>query len=60
MRKTSLLQATIREYYQTKNYSSDNILYINNLKEQGIQYYRNEVKTFVKQVVVFLLYFLML
>jgi replication factor C subunit 2/4 len=44
--KTSLLQATIREYYETKNYSSDNILYINNLKEQGIQYYRNEVKTF--------------
>jgi len=28
-----------------KNYE-DNILYINSLKEQGITYYRNEVKTF--------------
>jgi len=44
--KTSLLYATIREYYQLKNIPSNNVLYINNLKEQGIQYYRNEVKTF--------------
>ena len=44
--KTSLLYATIREYYQMKNIPSNNVLYINNLKEQGIQYYRNEVKTF--------------
>jgi DNA polymerase III delta prime subunit len=46
--KTSLLNAIIREYY--KGYSpkeySDNILCINNLKEQGISFYRNEVKTF--------------
>ena len=46
--KTSLLEATIAEYY--KEYDNinkqNNILYINNLKEQGIQYYRNEVKTF--------------
>ncbi len=49
--KTSLLEATIKEYY--KEYSQtntinklNNMLYINNLKEQGIQYYRNEVKTF--------------
>ena len=44
--KTSLLYATIREYYQQKNIPNNNVLYINNLKEQGIQYYRNEVKTF--------------
>jgi DNA polymerase III delta prime subunit len=44
--KTSLLYATIREYYQCKNIPINNVLYINNLKEQGIQYYRNEVKTF--------------
>lgn len=44
--KTSLLEATIREYYQNDNFSKENILYINNLKDQGIQYYRNEVKTF--------------
>lgn len=44
--KTSLLYATIREYYNTKNIPKYNILCINNLKEQGIQYYRTEVKTF--------------
>ena len=46
--KTSLLEATIKEYYdEYENINkSNNILYINNLKEQGIQYYRNEVKTF--------------
>ena len=58
--KTSLIQALIREYYtpldpqnspkaslsafQTQH--NENILYINSLKEQGITYYRNEVKTF--------------
>ncbi len=44
--KTSLLYATIREYYQKDVIPRQNVLYINNLKEQGIQYYRNEVKTF--------------
>jgi DNA polymerase III delta prime subunit len=46
--KTSLLNAIIREYYKdipTKNYE-ENILYINSLKEQGINYYRSDVKTF--------------
>lgn len=46
--KTALLQATVRQYYRDwspKQYHS-NILCINSLKEQGIQYYRNEVKTF--------------
>ena len=45
--KTSFLNAVIREYYQLepKDYQ-DNILHINNLKEQGINYYRNDVKTF--------------
>jgi replication factor C subunit 2/4 len=44
--KTSLLDAIIREYYETDNINRGNILYINNLKEQGIQYYRSEVKIF--------------
>jgi len=44
--KTSLIDAIIREYYNDNNYFTENILTINNLKEQGIQYYRNEVKTF--------------
>jgi len=46
--KTSLLNSIIREYYN--NYSpkeyENNILYINSLKEQGINYYRTDVKTF--------------
>ena len=44
--KTSLLKAIIKEYYKDIENANENILYINNLKEQGIQYYRNEVKTF--------------
>tara|TARA_X000000950_G_scaffold159369_2_gene195218 strand:+ start:16993 stop:17946 length:954 start_codon:yes stop_codon:yes gene_type:complete len=44
--KTSLLEATVREYYKLDKLPINNILYINNLKDQGIQYYRNEVKTF--------------
>jgi DNA polymerase III delta prime subunit len=45
--KTSLINAIIHEYYENiTNCNSENILYINNLKEQGISYYRTEVKTF--------------
>lgn len=44
--KTSLLNALIREYYKGANNYKDNILYINSLKEQGINYYRTDVKTF--------------
>ena len=46
--KTSLLNTLIREYYDTyspKEYE-ENVLYINSLKEQGINYYRTDVKTF--------------
>lgn len=48
--KTSILDATIREYYGKKKIPKNNVLYINSLKEQGIQYYRNEVKTFCQTV----------
>ena len=46
--KTTLLDAIIREYYNGIEYDDykENVLYINNLKEQGIHYYRNDVKTF--------------
>ena len=46
--KTSLLNALIREYYvgSTPKEYAENVLYINSLKEQGINYYRTEVKTF--------------
>ena len=44
--KSCLIDSTIKEYYKTDNIPIHNVLYINNLKDQGIQYYRNEVKTF--------------
>lgn len=72
--KTTILNALVREYYQTdtqnqsekheknnenmseknqsdknqcdKNQYDENILHINSLKEQGINYYRSDVKTF--------------
>ena len=44
--KTSIIEATIREYYQLDKIPKNNVLYINSLQEQGISYYRNEVKTF--------------
>jgi DNA polymerase III delta prime subunit len=47
--KTTLLYAIIREYYGVEPNDprlENNILLINNLKEQGIQYYRSEMKTF--------------
>jgi DNA polymerase III delta prime subunit len=46
--KTSLLNTIIREYYYefTPKEYEENVLYINSLKEQGINYYRTDVKTF--------------
>ena len=43
--KSSLISAITREYYQS-NQNEDNMLFISNLKDNGISYYRNEVKTF--------------
>lgn len=43
--KTSLINAIVREYYEGST-KEDNILSINSLKDQGISYYRTEVKTF--------------
>jgi replication factor C subunit 2/4 len=46
--KTTILNSIIKEYYRgfsQKEYE-ENVLYINNLKEQGINYYRVDVKTF--------------
>jgi len=56
--KTTMLHALAREYYYSAFYSQDspisgneilsenNVLFINNLKEQGIQFFRNDMKTF--------------
>jgi len=43
--KSSLINVLIKEYYGDIKYR-DNVLEINSLKEQGIQYYRTDVKTF--------------
>ena len=47
--KTTMLYALIREYYgfsKTDTIPETNILFVNNIKDQGINYYRNEMKTF--------------
>jgi replication factor C subunit 2/4 len=49
--KTSFLYAIIREYYGIANESplpENNIMFINNLKEQGINFFRTEMKTFCR------------
>jgi len=43
--KTSLINAIIHDYYGEQP-KEENVLSINSLKEQGISYYRNDVKTF--------------
>lgn len=43
--KTAIISAIIREYYGDQ-YTDNNILVLNSLKEQGIQYYRNDLKVF--------------
>ena len=47
--KTSLLNIICKEYYG-ESYDKNNILVINSLKEQGISYYRTEVKTFCQTI----------
>ena len=46
--KSTILKTIVREYYNDCKPSDylENIMYINSIKEQGINYYRNEVKTF--------------
>jgi DNA polymerase III delta prime subunit len=47
--KTTMLYALLHEYYgipREVHIPETNVMFINNLKEQGIQYFRNELKTF--------------
>ena len=47
--KTSILNTVIRDYYGSnfgRKTLEDNVLYINNSKDQGINYFRTDVKTF--------------
>ena len=47
--KSSLINCLIKEYY-SDYYDKRNILLINSLKDQGISYYRYEVKTFCQSI----------
>lgn len=44
--KTSLLNCIIQQYYENSNKINENILYINNISDQGINYFRTDVKLF--------------
>ena len=44
--KTILSNIIVNEYYKHETAIHDNILIINSLREQGIQYYRSDVKCF--------------
>lgn len=44
--KTTLMNLLLNNYYKGSENKNENIMIINCLKEQGIQYYRNEVKNF--------------
>ena len=49
--KTTLIECIMKEYYKKNIYCNDNnILIINCLKEQGITFYRNEVKNFCQTI----------
>ena len=44
--KTTNIDTIMKEYYELDKIPPENLLYINNLQDQGIQYYRNDVKQF--------------
>lgn len=49
--KTSLLNVLVKQYYHTienKQSIHHNLMYIDNLKEQGIQYFRTDLKSFCR------------
>ena len=47
--KSTLMDCIIKSYYG-ENYDKSNVLIINSLKDQGIAYYRTEVKTFCQTI----------
>jgi len=44
--KTTLMQSLISEYLDNLHYSRENLMVLNTLKDQGIHFYRNDVKNF--------------
>lgn len=53
--KTALLNTLIHTYYEPYTYNEfvHNILFINNLKDQGFSFYRNEMKSFCQSRSIF-------
>lgn len=47
--KSTLINCILKDYYKNNNIYND-VLTINPLKEQGISYYRNDVKTFCQSI----------
>jgi len=48
--KTTLINCLLRDYYENTSDYNSNVLSINPLKEQGISYYRTDVKTFCQSI----------
>ena len=48
--KTTLINCLLNDYYDG-NYNEQNVLTINQLKDQGITYYRNDVKVFCQTLI---------
>lgn len=44
--KSTICRVLLNEYYETIDNSRDNVLHISNINDQGIQFYRNDVRTF--------------
>jgi DNA polymerase III delta prime subunit len=53
--KTALLNTLVHTYYEPYTYNEfvHNILFINNLKDQGFSFYRNEMKSFCQSRSIF-------
>lgn len=47
--KTTLIECILKEYYKNSTLEN-NVLVINSLKEQGISFYRNDVKNFCQTI----------
>lgn len=48
--KTSLIHTIVKTYFDKHPKTSENILVVNSVKEQGISFYRNDVKTFCQSL----------
>lgn len=44
--KTTLVQALVTEYIDRMHYSRDNVMLLNTLRDQGIHFYRSDVRNF--------------